>query len=37
MELVAGYINIEGHSSVLGRHLTVTEHQMSDKNDDKRI
>lgn len=37
MELVAGYINIEGHSSVFGTHLTVTEHQTSDKNDDKLI
>ncbi len=29
MELVAGYINIEGQSSVLGTHLRATEHQLT--------
>lgn len=35
MELEAGYINIEGQTSVLGTHLRATEHQLSYKNEDK--
>lgn len=36
MELVAGYIIIEGQSSVLETHLRATEHHVSEDNDDKR-